>query len=139
MEGVEQTSLKPNGDASLQAQATDAVTQDAENLQGDPPTSLDVVNMIEPQKDVAMCTVAAHSAPESNAEWVPPPVTLELAYPSDEEIVPNPKASFTKAIFPRFRQVYSWFKGSGEHMNSSSPMLQEDTSTSTPCLPITME
>ena len=68
--------------------------------------------MVETEKDVAMCTMAAtHTASESEANWVPPPVTHEFSYPFDEEIVPNPRVRFTKTILPRLSHVRSWFRG----------------------------
>jgi hypothetical protein len=49
-----------------------------------------------------MCTnLVAHSRDESEREWVPPTATDEFSYPSDEEIMPNPKANFKKSLLPR--------------------------------------
>jgi hypothetical protein len=51
-----------------------------------------------PEKDVAMCvTLTAHSKHKSKETWVPPPVTHDFTYPSDEEIQVNPNESFTSA------------------------------------------
>jgi hypothetical protein len=47
--------------------------------------------------DVAMCgTLSTLSEQSDGHKWVPPQVTHEFSYPSDEEIVPNPKVSFSK-------------------------------------------
>jgi hypothetical protein len=47
--------------------------------------------------DVTMCgTLSTLSEQSDGLKWVPPQVTHEFSYPSDEEIVPNPKVSFSK-------------------------------------------
>jgi hypothetical protein len=38
--------------------------------------------------------MTAHSKHEDDLTWVPPQVTHDLSYASDEEIVPNHKAAF---------------------------------------------
>jgi hypothetical protein len=85
--------------------------------------------MADPQKDVVMCIMLAkHLAPESEAKWVPP---HEFSYPSDEEIMPNPKASFTKMILPRLGHVRSWFRGSERnHILKKMQMLLHRASAS---------
>jgi hypothetical protein len=85
-----------------------------------------------------MCTnLVACSRDESATEWVPPTVTHEFSYPSDEEIMPNPKANFKKSLLPRLGHVHSWFKGAGETQASSDASMQDQARTSAPCLPVT--
>jgi hypothetical protein len=51
-----------------------------------------------PKKDVAMCVaLMAQSEHKFKETWVPPLVTHDFTYPSDEEIQVNPKESFTSA------------------------------------------
>jgi hypothetical protein len=58
-------------------------------------------NRDETQENIVMCgALVAHSEIESSAVWVPPPVTQELTYPSDEEIVPNLRVNFSKTFLP---------------------------------------
>jgi hypothetical protein len=143
MEGVEREATGSSDSARLQAQDNTAV-QKEEGSQEDiiiPPSEHKIdcpshngKDDAEAQRDVVMCTMSAtHSAPESEAKWVPPPVTQEFGYPSDEEIVPNPKANFTRAILPHLGQVRSWFKSS----ESGSSKTREGASANAPCLPIT--
>ena len=48
-------------------------------------------------KDTVICgTLSERDEHIHQENWVPPPVEKEFSYPSDEEIVPNPKASFSK-------------------------------------------
>lgn len=62
--------------------------------------------------DVVMCgTLTAHSKDDQNLNWVPPPVTKEFSYSSDEEIVPNPKMAFSKTFLRNLGKVRGWFKG----------------------------
>jgi hypothetical protein len=50
--------------------------------------------------DVATCSaLTVHSEHEENPNCVPPPITHDFSYPSDEEIVPNPKVDFSKGLF----------------------------------------
>jgi hypothetical protein len=64
---------------------------------------------------------------------VPPQVTHEFSYPSDEEIVPNPKVSFSKkGLIPDIGKVHKWFKGSNDQAGDG-----EATSLVAPCLPVT--
>ena len=45
-----------------------------------------------------MCGTIEVLSPEgSDSDWEPLPVTHELEYSSDEEIVPNPKAWFNRS------------------------------------------
>jgi hypothetical protein len=92
----------------------------------------------EGQDNVAMCTaLAAHSGCDSKMEWVPPRVTQDFSYPSDEEITPNLKASFKKAFLPRLGHVRSRFKGADEVMDSGMSTALDEARTSASCLPIT--
>lgn len=85
-----------------------------------------------------MCTtLAAHSGDDSKMEWVPPNVTHDFTYPSDEEIAPNLKASFKGAFLPRLGHVCLWFKGADEMAGSSTSTTLDGARTLTPCLPIT--
>ena len=85
-----------------------------------------------------MCTaLAAHSGDDSKMEWVPPMVTHEFSYPSDEEITPNPKANFKKAFLPRLGHVRSWFRGGEEARDTGTSTGPDEARTSAPCLPIT--
>lgn len=81
--------------------------------------------------DIVMCgALTAHSDSENDTNWVPPCVEKELSYPSDEEIVPNPKTVFTKQILPKFEKVRGWFRSIEKEAN-------DDGSTSliaAPCL-----
>ena len=64
-------------------------------------------------KDTVMCgTLTAHAEHDSRENWVPPPVQKDFSYPSDEEIMPNPKASFSKNFLQHLGKVRGWFKGS---------------------------
>jgi hypothetical protein len=46
---------------------------------------------------IVMCTsLVAHSGDEFKIEWILPRVTHEFSYPSDEKIMPNLKANFSK-------------------------------------------
>jgi hypothetical protein len=76
---------------------------------------------------MASCgTTSAHSKCEDDPTWVPPQVTHNFSYPSDEEIVPNPKATFSNGLLSKVRP---WSKG---------PNNQElEDMSSAPCFPIT--
>lgn len=92
-------------------------------------------NREETQENIVMCgALVAHSEIESSAVWVPPPVTQELTYPSDEEIIPNPRVNFSKTFLPRLNQVRSWF--SSEDSRQTTIPSQEEARASAPCLPI---
>ena len=81
--------------------------------------------------DVAMCSaLTVHSEHEENPNWVPPPITHDFSYPSDEEIVPNSKADFSKGLLPKLGKVRNWLKGSKGHGGMPS-------SSTAPCLPVT--
>jgi len=81
--------------------------------------------------DVAMCSaLTVHSEHEENPNWVPPPITHDFSYPSDEEIVPNSKADFSKGLLPKLGRVRNWLKGSKEYGGAPS-------SSMAPCLPVT--
>jgi hypothetical protein len=84
--------------------------------------------------DVAMCgTVSTLSEQSDGHKWVPPQVTHEFSLPSNEEIVPNPKVSFSKkGLLPDLGKVYMWFKGSNDQAGDG-----EAASSTTPCLPVT--
>lgn len=88
--------------------------------------------------NVAMCgTLAARMEGDGLGKWAPPEITHDFTYPSDEEIVPNPKATFSKVILPRFGQVRSWFKGGEGATNEAIPESTEEARSAAPCLPIT--
>jgi hypothetical protein len=89
------------------------------------------------EKNLALCgAVAVRPRLEQDDGWKPPQVTHEFGYPSDEEIVPNPKANFKKAFLPRLGHVRSWFKGAKVEPNSRASTSQEGARSSAPCLPI---
>jgi hypothetical protein len=89
------------------------------------------------EKNLALCgTMAVHPRLKQDDGWKPPQVTHEFGYPSDEEIVPNPKANFKKAFLPRLGPVRSWFKGAEVEPNPRASTLQEGARSSAPCLPI---
>ncbi|KAM0882333.1 hypothetical protein ACQ4PT_032372 [Festuca glaucescens] len=90
------------------------------------------------EKNLALCgTVAMHPRIESSDGWQPPQVTHEFGYPSNEEIMPNPKADFKKGFLPRLGHVRSWFKGATEAESKESPSTSQDGARSAaPCLPI---
>jgi hypothetical protein len=147
MEGVEQLSSLMNKKALPQAKvdATLGATPHAPAVGpiGVEPTTLaslrgEKEKMEEVQKNTVMCTnLVARSRDESEMEWVPPTVTHEFSYPSDEEIMPNPKANFKRSLLPRLGHVRSWFKGTGETQASGDASMQVQARTSAPCLPIT--
>jgi hypothetical protein len=88
MDGVEKMLPTQDGKILPQAQADGTSVMDEEVS---PTTNA-------PEKDVAMCvTLTAHSKHKSKETWVPPPVTHDFTYPSDEEIQVNPNESFTSA------------------------------------------
>jgi hypothetical protein len=84
--------------------------------------------------DVAMCsTLTTLSKQGDGLKWVPPQVTHEFSYLSDEEIVPNPKVSFSKTgLLPNLGKVHEWFKRSSDQVCDG-----EGASSAAPCLPIT--
>ncbi|KAK8457021.1 hypothetical protein SEVIR_3G115951v4 [Setaria viridis] len=93
----------------------------------------------EDSRSVVMCTnLVARSGDKSKTEWVPPKVTHDFSYPSDEEIKPNPKANFKKAFMPRLGHMRSSFKGAEEIEDSGVAKTQDEARTSAPCLPITV-
>jgi hypothetical protein len=57
--------------------------------------------------DVAMCgTLSTLSKQGDGLKWVPLQVTYEFSYPSNEEIVPNTKVSFSKkGLLPNLGKV----------------------------------
>jgi hypothetical protein len=64
---------------------------------------------------------------------VPLQVTHEFSYTSDEEIVPNPKVSFSKkGLLLDLGKVRKWFKGSNDQVCDG-----EAVSLTAPCLPVT--
>jgi hypothetical protein len=82
--------------------------------------------------DVAMC-VSTLSKQSDGHKWVPPQVTHVFSYPLDEEIVPNPKVSFSKkGLLPDLGKVRKWFKGSNDQAGDG-----EAASSIAPCLPVT--
>jgi len=89
------------------------------------------------KKNLALCgTVAVRPRLEPNDGWQPPQVTHEFGYPSDEEIVPNPKADFKKAFLPRLGHVRSWFKGTDTEAKANASTREEGARSTAPCLPI---
>ena len=84
--------------------------------------------------DIAMCgTLSTFSEPSDGPKWAPPLVTHEFSYPSDEEITPNPKASFSKkGLLPNLGNVRKWFKWSNTQVDDG-----ETASSAAPCLPVT--
>lgn len=92
----------------------------------------------ETEKNMASCgTLALRSRLEEDGSWQPPHVTHNFSYPSDEEIVPNPKANFRATLLPRLGHVRSWFRGAVTKPKSDSSTSQEGASSTAPCLPIT--
>jgi hypothetical protein len=60
----------------------------------------DVDNTRVIDNDVAICgTLSTLSKRSDDPKWVPLQVTHEFSYLSNEEIVPNTKASFSKSDF----------------------------------------
>jgi hypothetical protein len=84
--------------------------------------------------DVAMCgTLSTLSEQSDGHKWVPPQGTHEFSYPSDEEIVPSPKVSFSKkGLLPDLGKVRKQFKGSNDQAGDG-----EVASPTAPCLPVT--
>lgn len=92
-------------------------------------------NIEDPKESIVMCSaLAAHHETKPNAAWVPPPITHDFTYPSDEEIVPNPRANFSKTFLPQLDQVHPRFSSEGSRRSTSCS--QEATRASAPCLPI---
>ena len=90
------------------------------------------------KKNLALCgTLAVCPRLETNDGWQPPRVTHEFGYPSDEEIVPNPKANFKKNFLPRLGHVRSWFKSTDIESTSSASTTNGGARSSASCLPIT--
>jgi hypothetical protein len=86
-------------------------------------------------KDTLMCgTMTTRTEQIHHENWVPPPVEKEFSYPSDEEIIPNPKTSFSKD-FLNTDKVRGWFKGSEKEKIN----VDASSSSTAPCLPITHE
>lgn len=151
MEGVEESSPAPSKMALPQGQAEATGMQDTVTDQTPDAAVVDGVEQDvrtssrkmektsgEDQENVAMCTaLAARLRDDSKMQWVPPKVTHEFTYPSDEEITPNPKASFKKTFLPRLGHVRSWFKGADDTMDSGTSTPPDEARTSAPCLPIT--
>jgi hypothetical protein len=76
---------------------------------------------------MASCgTMTAQSEHEDDPTWVPTQVTHDFSYPSDEEIVPNPKTAFFNGLLPKVRRGFK----------RSDNREREDMS-SAPCFPIT--
>jgi hypothetical protein len=86
--------------------------------------------------DVAMCgTLSTLSEQSDGHKWVPPQVTHEFSYPSDEEIIRNPKVSFSKkGLLPNLGKVHKWFKWSNDQAGGG-----EAASSIAPCLPVTFK
>lgn len=148
MEGVEVPLPKKGDDVHAQPQADASLAQRAAAPPAPTPTASPRVEQLgegvaHEEKapyhgNVAMCTVmAACSRGESRMGWVPPKVTHDFSYPSDEEIIPNPKVNFKKTLLPRPDRFRSWFKGACESSGSNALKTQEAARTSAPCLPIT--
>jgi hypothetical protein len=79
------------------------------------------------EKNIASCgTLAVRSRLDEDKGWQPPNVTHDFTYPSDEEIVPNPRANFRATLLPRLDHVRSWFKGAGEAPKSSTSTSEEE-------------
>ncbi|KAK1665875.1 hypothetical protein QYE76_054034 [Lolium multiflorum] len=92
---------------------------------------------VSSEKNLALCgTVAVRPRLEQNEEWKPPQVTHEFDYPSDEEIVPNPKADFKMVFLPRLGHVRSWFKGADAGTKAGTSTSEEGARSTAPCLPI---
>lgn len=59
-----------------------------------------------PGGDRVMCgMIEIFLSEEQDSVWKPPPVTQELTYPSDDEIVPNPKACFVPRPVSQRKEV----------------------------------
>jgi hypothetical protein len=84
--------------------------------------------------DVAMCgALSTLSEQRDGLKWVPPQVTHEFSYPSDEEIIPNPKVSLSKkGLLHDLGKVHKWFKGSNDQAGDG-----EAASSAAPWLPVT--
>jgi hypothetical protein len=86
--------------------------------------------------DVVMCgTMTAHSEDDHDDDWVPPSIVKEFSYPSDEEIVPNPKTPLSRAFLPNLGKVRGWFKSPNGQGDGDVPT----SSTSASCLPISSQ
>ena len=82
-------------------------------------------------KDTVICGTLSEHTEHFHHNWVRPPVEKEFSYPSDEEILPNPKASFSKNVL-HLDKVRQWFKSSGRDKSDKDA----PSSSAAPCLPI---
>ena len=90
------------------------------------------------EKNMASCgTLGVRTRNDEDDGWQPPNVTHDFTYPSDEEIVPNPKANFRTTLLPRLDHVRSWFKGAEAATKSNASTSQEGARSNAPCLPVT--
>ena len=119
MEGVEKLPPTQGGEAFSQAQTHDA---------GALPTSE------VPKEDMAMCAaLTARSKGKSKVTWVPPPVTHDFTYPSDEEIQVNPRASFTSApCLPVTERRNALSEGDQAMASDISPRRYDDIASRLP-------
>jgi hypothetical protein len=81
----------------------------------------------EAKKNTTSCGTLAVRSRDEEAGWQPPSVTHEFTYSSDEEIVPNPTANFSRALLPGLGHVRSWFKGAEAAAKSSTSEEEVDS------------
>ena len=90
------------------------------------------------EKNLALCgTLGVQPSEGSSNGWRPPAITEEFDYPSEEEIVPNPKADFQRTFLPRLGHVRAWFRGAEGDAKTSSSTSQEAARSRATCLPVT--
>jgi hypothetical protein len=148
MEGVEETPASSNmkanlGEATTIAPGQSAMSPNVPSLAPLPRAEQEEEEAVlqreaggdkeAKEKNLALCgTVAVRPRLEPNDGWQPPQVTHEFGYPSDAEIMPNPKADFKRSFLPRLGHVRSWFKGAEAESSAS----QDEARSTAPCLPI---
>jgi hypothetical protein len=123
-----QTAIPPQGNERESKEAPQGVQGNDVHMED---STNDVSVVVD---DVAMCvTLSTLSEQSDGLKWVPPQVTHEFSYPSDEEIILNPKVSFSKkGLLPDLGKVRKWFKGSNDQGGDG-----EVASLAALCLPVT--
>ncbi|KAM0833857.1 hypothetical protein ACQ4PT_064003 [Festuca glaucescens] len=145
------STIKASPEGAIEAQANVALEKDVtmeevptlaspnrveQEVKASPPQEVGGEN--DGEKNMASCgTLAVRSRLNEDEGWQPPNVTHDFTYPSDEEIVPNPKANFRTALLPRLDHVRSWFKGAEGAPKSSTLTSEEEARSTASCLPIT--
>jgi hypothetical protein len=118
------STIKASPEGAIEAQANAALEKDVtmedvptlaspnrveQEVKASPPQ--DVGGENDGEKNIGSSgTLAVRSRLDEDEGWQPPNFTHDFTYPSDEEIVPNPRANFRSTLLPRLDHVRSWFK-----------------------------